>query len=66
MGGAVPKRWRSVWCILRAIHVSAAFAGEPRISNSTHTALARLESMRDRSRHTRFSPRHHLGGTLHV
>ena len=23
MGGAVPKRWRSVWCMLCAIHVSA-------------------------------------------
>jgi len=29
-----------------------AFAGEPRVSDSTHMALARRESMRDSSRYT--------------
>ena len=26
MGGAVPKRWRSVWCMLCAMHVSTGYA----------------------------------------
>jgi hypothetical protein len=32
MGGAVPKRWRSVWCMLYAMHVSTGYAPGPRIS----------------------------------
>ena len=32
MGGAVPKRWRSVWCMLCAMHVSTGYAPGPRIS----------------------------------
>ena len=31
MGGAVPKRWRPIWCMLCALHVSTGYAPWPRI-----------------------------------
>ena len=52
MGGAVPKRWRSVWCMLGVIHVSERLCRRVAYLYSTNTAFARLKSMRDSSRHT--------------
>ena len=31
MGGAVPKRWRPVGCMLSALHVSTGYEPGPRI-----------------------------------
>ena len=32
MGGAVPKRWRSVWCMLCTLHVSTGYEPGPRMN----------------------------------
>ena len=66
MGGAVPKRWRSVWCMLCVIHVSGRLCRRAVCLCRTHMAFARLASMRDNIRHTSFSPQHLLGGMIHV
>ena len=44
MGGAVPKRWRSVWCMLCVIHVSARLCRRAACLCRTHMAIARLRS----------------------
>ena len=44
MGGAVPKRWRSVWCMLCVIHVWARLCRRAAYLCSTHMAIARLRS----------------------
>ena len=44
MGGAIPKRWRSVWCMWCVIHVSARLCRRAACLCRTHMAFARLRS----------------------
>ena len=52
MGRAVPKRWRSVCCMLCPMRVLACLRRRAEYLCSTHMAIARLRSMRARPRHT--------------